>query len=401
MLLSLLELLQPWLQSVGLYRFLMVLDQLEFRVIASGLGAFFFVLVVGPRAIRWLAAKKIGDQARFDVEALDEALKSKSNTPTMGGLLIGAAILLATVLFGDLGLGAGHEVGGSYVRLAVVVVAWLGILGGFDDWLKLTASSRPGGSRQGLHAWEKLVFQLGLGALIGYFAFRAGEGTDGLAHAINLPFQKTYESPIGAVNDGVLYLPLWAYVAMMTVFMAGMSNAVNITDGMDGLASGVTIVVALGLVGLCLIAGDNDAARYLLVPYVATADQLAVVAAALAGACLGFLWFNASPASVFMGDTGSLLLGGLIGYLAVVLRQEFVVLVMSGVFMIEILSVVIQVGWFKWTKRRTGAGRRVFRCAPYHWHLHMGGWAETKVVIRCWVLSIVFVAVAYASMKLR
>ena len=198
------------------------------------------------------------------------------------------------------------------------------------------------------------------------------------------------------MNPGVLFLPLGLYVLLMTLMMAGMSNAVNITDGMDGLAAGVTAIVGVGLLVLCFVAGTESEARNLLVPYVATSGELAVVAAAMVGAALGFLWFNSSPASVFMGDTGSLCLGGLLGYIAVVVRQEFVVLLMSGVLVLEIASVIIQVGYFKAT-----GGKRVFRCAPYHWSLRMGGWPEQKIVARFWILSVLLVAVALASLKLR
>lgn len=391
MLFNLLDSLRPWLMQHGLYRFFMVLDQLGFRVFAAGGLAFAIVLAAGPRFIRWLREKKIGDTAQFDVAELNAALASKANTPTMGGMLIAVAIFLAVALFAD--------ITNNYVRYALIALAWLAGVGAADDWLKLTASSRPGSPRQGLYAWEKLVFQLGIGLLIGYFTYRAGVGPgDGpnLAHALNLPFQKTYDNPSAPIQPGILFMGVGVYTVITLLMMTGMSNAVNITDGMDGLASGITAIVALGLMVLCLVAGYEDAAKYLLVPYVATSDELAVVCAATAGACLGFLWWNAAPASVFMGDTGALFLGGILGYVAVVIRQEILLLVMSGVFLVEIGSVVLQVGYF----RATG-GRRIFRCAPYHWHLHRGGWPETKVVVRLWVVTVLLVAVALGSMKLR
>jgi phospho-N-acetylmuramoyl-pentapeptide-transferase len=391
MLYGLLDILQEWLTERDLYRFVMVFDQLGFRAFLAGFLAFATVLAAGPRTIRWLREKKIGDTAQFDVEALNEAMASKANTPTMGGVLIAAAIAGATLLLADLT--------NRYVQLALIVLVWHAAVGGADDWLKLTAASRRVGSRQGLYAWEKLVFQLGVGLLAGYFAYSAGfaaEGESSLAHALNLPFQKTYVSPVGDLNPNVWFLPPLAFVVLMTLMMAGMSNAVNITDGMDGLASGVTVAVGVGVLVLCFIAGSELDARWLLVPYVPASGELAVVVAATIGAAVGFLWFNAAPASVFMGDTGSLCLGGLLGYVAVAIRQEVVVLIMSAVFLIEIGSVVLQVGYFKWTK-----GRRIFRCAPYHWHLRMGGWPETKIVIRFWVASMVAVALALATLKLR
>ncbi|MDX2114233.1 MAG: phospho-N-acetylmuramoyl-pentapeptide-transferase [Planctomycetota bacterium] len=390
MLFNLLEMLRTWLMEHGVYRFVMVLDQLAFRAFLAGGLSFALVIVLGPRFIRWLREKKIGDKAQFDVAELNQLLASKANTPTMGGVLIAASILASTLLLSDLT--------NAYVQYAVVTIVWLAAVGAVDDWLKLTASSRPGGSRQGLFAWEKLVFQLGVGLLIGYFAHGAGDSSAGndLAHVLNLPFQKTYDNPSAPPAEGLIYLGVGAFTVIMLLMMTGMSNAVNITDGMDGLAGGISVAVTLGLMVLCFVAGYEDAAKYLLVPYVPTSDELAIVCAATAGGCLGFLWWNCSPAAVFMGDTGALFLGGLMGYVAVVIRQEALLLVMSGVFLIEIGSVTLQVAYFKATK-----GKRIFRCSPYHWHLHRGGWPETKIVARFWIISILLVAVAIASMKLR
>ncbi|MEQ9617390.1 MAG: phospho-N-acetylmuramoyl-pentapeptide-transferase [Phycisphaerales bacterium] len=372
------------------FRYVMVLEQIQFRAFVAGFLCFAIVLFCAKPVIRRLIALKIGDSAQFDVAALNDALKSKANTPTMGGVLIAGAIGVSILFTADLS--------NSYIIQSLIVLVWLACVGGVDDWLKLTAARRPGGSRQGLYSWEKLVFQLGLGLIVGYFAFSAGGSgqESSLANAVNLPFQKTYTSASSGPNPALWFLPVPLFVIWMTLVMSGLSNAVNITDGMDGLATGISAFVALGLMVLCFVAGYENAARYLLVPYIPTTDELAIVSAAIAGACLGFLWWNASPASVFMGDTGSLCLGGLIGYIAVVIRQEFVVFVMCGVFIMEIASVVLQVGYFKATK-----GKRIFRCAPYHWHLHMGGWQEQKIVSRFYIITLVLVAVALASLKVR
>ncbi len=379
-----------WLQDTPLRSMVMVFDRTSFRALAALCMSFGLILLLGKRVVRQLAALKIGDIPRTDVAALDEALASKRNTPTMGGVLIAGAILASTLLLAD--------VRSFYVQMALIVTLWMAALGGADDWLKLTSASRSGGGRQGLYSWEKLVFQLGLGAMIGWFVYRHGdtEAASDLAHALNLPLQKTYVSEPFGPNPSLIYLGPVAFVVITTLLISGMSNAVNITDGMDGLASGVSAWVALGLMALSFIAGWQVAAQYLLVPYVPGADELAVVAGAMCGACLGFLWWNASPAIVFMGDTGSLCLGGLIGYIAIVIRQEALVLLMSGVFLIEIGSVIAQVAYFKATK-----GKRIFRCAPYHWHLHMGGWAEQKIVARLWIVSVILVALALASIKVR
>jgi phospho-N-acetylmuramoyl-pentapeptide-transferase len=203
------------------------------------------------------------------------------------------------------------------------------------------------------------------------------------------------------LNPNLVFLSMPFFVVFALLMIAGLSNAVNITDGMDGLAGGISGIVSFALLVLALIAGSEQWAQYLLVPHITGGDELAVLAGAMAGACLGFLWWNAAPAQVFMGDTGSLALGGLIGYIAVAIRQEIVVLLMCGVFLLEIASVMMQVGWFKYTRIRTGTGKRIFRVAPYHHHLHMGGWAENQVVVRLWILAILLCVVALATLKLR
>ena len=370
---------------------LAMLDHVEFRALAAAGLAFAIVLLLGRRTIDYLKRMKIGDAGQTDAEALRAHSASKAHTPTMGGVLIAAAILASVVLLSDLTQ--------SYVQWGIIVLVWMAALGGVDDWLKLTAARRGAGSRQGLYAWEKLVFQLGVGLLVGFFAFRHGAGDEAnhMAYVVNLPFQRTY-TPVANYqpNPSLLYLPVIAYVVVAMLMVAGMSNAVNITDGMDGLAAGVSAAVALGLLILAVIAGEEVQAKRLLVPYIPSADELGVLAGAMLGACLGFLWWNCSPAQVFMGDTGSLCLGALIGYVAVVVRQEILVLVMCGIFLVEIGSVVLQVGYFKWTR-----GSRLFRCAPIHHHFHLGGWTENQVVVRCWIISVLLVIVALASIKVR
>lgn len=388
------DLVRNWLVDAGLYRVLGVMDQVQFRaLLAAGL-SFGLVTALGKRTIRYLVGLKIGDGGQSDAEALRAHARSKANVPTMGGVLICGAIFVSTLLLADITTPS--------VLLGLFVLLWLACVGGADDWLKLTASRR-GTGRQGLYAWEKLVFQLGVGLLAGYFAFRysAVEGGPALGHVLNLPFQRTFLPGARGVADNLVYLSLPVFVLVCVLMIAGLSNAVNITDGMDGLAGGIAGVVSFALLMLTLIAGSEQWAQYLLVPHVPRADELAVLAGAMAGACLGFLWWNAAPAQVFMGDTGSLALGGLIGYIAVAIRQEIVVLIMCGVFLMEIFSVVLQVGFFKYTRIRTGAGRRIFRVAPYHHHLHMGGWAENQVVSRLWILAILLCVIAMATLKLR
>jgi phospho-N-acetylmuramoyl-pentapeptide-transferase len=367
-----------------------LMDQLEFRALAAAGLSFAIVVVLGQPTIQFLRRLKVGDAGSTDAEALQTHAASKANTPTMGGVLICMAILLSTLLLADISQ--------KFVYLGLIVLVWLSVLGGFDDWLKLTAARR-GTGRQGLYAWEKLLFQLGIGLLAAFFLYRhhiaPGDAPD-IGHVLNLPLQRTYLPGSAEVNPGLIFLSMPVYVIIGVLLISGLSNAVNITDGMDGLAAGSGAVVSLGVMVLVFIAGTEQVALGLLVPHIAVANELAVLAGAMAGACLGFLWWNCSPAQVFMGDTGSLPLGGLLGYMAVASRQEIVVLLMCGVFLIEIASVVIQVGVF----RSTG-GKRVFLCAPYHHHLHLKNWTEQQVVARAWIVSAVLVVIGLASLKVR
>lgn len=389
MLYLLFKALSPWLSDRDLYRFVGILDQDQFRALAAAGTSFLIVLLLGKRTIAYLVRQKVGDAGLTDAQALRGVSQSKANTPTMGGVLIAGAILGSVLLLADLSE--------RYTQIGIIVVVWTAVLGGFDDWLKLTAARR-GTGRQGLLAWEKLAFQLGLGLLAGYFVSSHGATAEGpnLTHVLNLPFQRTYVPGSAQIAPGLITLAPLAFVAIAAVVITGMSNAVNITDGMDGLAGGIASIVAVGVTVLALIAGWSPAAQYLLVPHVAGAAELGVLGGATAGACLGFLWWNCSPAQVFMGDTGSLCLGGILGYIAVVIRQEAVVLLMSGVFLLEIGSVVVQVGYFKAT-----GGKRVFRCAPYHHHLHLGGWAEQRIVARFWIITVLLLVVGLASLKMR
>lgn len=381
---------------------LRVFGYVEFRAVLSIILSFAFVMLMGRRTIRWLLKQKIGDQPEFYNKDLNQLMKQKANTPTMGGVLIAGAIFLTTILLANLG--------SFYVVMALVCLVWLFCLGLVDDWLKLTSARRKPGSREGLYSWEKLVFQLGLAVVLGLFVHHWGFSKERfpidelrqMNHALNLPFLKTWAWEAGqwVPSPGLIVLGTWPFVLLTIVVITGSSNAVNLTDGMDGLASGVMIVVAFAFMVLAFIAGfdrgDFVLAKYLLVPHVKFADELAIVAGAMVGACLGFLWFNCSPAQVFMGDSGSLPLGGLIGYLAVVIRQEFLLLIIGGVFVMEAVSVILQVGYFK-----LSGGKRIFKCAPIHHHFHLMGWTEQQVVVRFWLLTAMCVAVALATIKLR
>jgi len=347
--------------------------------------AFLVVWLLGPRVIRILIHMKVGDIPDFDHKALNELTRHKANVPTMGGVLILAGVVVAVLLLANLTV--------FYVHMAFVSLAWLAALGFIDDWVKLRDKARFG-SRDGLKFYQKILFQIGLAVMLGIFIYRRGQATfEGVEiehyRILAIPFFK------GSVAYGVL-LPPAAFYIMTVLVVAGTSNAVNLTDGMDGLASGCVALCCFVFMLLAWAVGDARVAEYLLFPHIPQAGELSVLCGAMMGACLGFLWYNCHPAQVFMGDTGSLPLGGLIGYVAIVTRQELLLLIVGGVFVIEAFSVILQVGYFKAT-----GGKRIFRVAPLHHHFHLGGWTETQVVTRFWLLSVLFAAFALVTTKLR
>jgi len=380
--------LQNWLDGHGLYWVVRLMFNLEFRAFFAVVLGFVLVLVSGKRVIRWLVAQKVGDLPEFYNKDLNKLMASKAATPTMGGILICASILVTVFMLADMR--------NFLVRLGLLVMLWLAVLGGIDDWLKLTARRRAPNAREGLFAWEKLLFQLGIGVIAGIFLYRHGDTA--VAHVLNLPFQRTYvpgSDPV-ALESGLIHLSAFAYVLIATLLIAGTSNAVNLTDGMDGLAPGTLAIASFVLFGLAYLAGVYEVARELLVPHIEDADEMMIIAGAMAGACLGFLWFNASPAMVFMGDTGSLPLGGLVAYIAITIRQEVLLLVVGGVFFMEMMSVMLQVVYFRFS-----GGKRIFLCSPIHHHFQLKGWSEQQVVMRFWVLGVIFAMIALVSIKLR
>ncbi len=376
-------------RSIGLvYLFY---KSLLLRTAGAAVVSFAVVMLLAPRVIRFLIRRKLGDRPEFDHADLNELTRHKSNTPTMGGGLIALAIMASTILFANLGNG--------YIRMGLLALVWLGGLGAVDDWLKLRYSAGAG-SRDGLKMWEKILFQVGLAVMLSIFIYNFGAESHIIdeagrrinpAHSFYFPFKS---DPIA--------LPLLAYMAICMLTMVGSCNAVNLTDGMDGLASGCVMSVVVVFFVIAEITGVADWAKLFHLPFVAGTAEMTVLCGAILGACMGFLWYNTHPAQVFMGDTGSLPLGGLLGYIAVVTRQELLLLIAGGVFVMEAVSVILQIGYFKFTRPAKGMpGKRLFRCAPLHHHFHLGGWAESKVVVRFWVLGFIFAALALATLKLR
>jgi phospho-N-acetylmuramoyl-pentapeptide-transferase len=364
--------------KLGFYAY----EEVVFRSVSATLTSLLIALLIGPRIIRWLMRKKIGDRPEFHHAALNELTKEKANTPTMGGLIIIISALVTTLLWAKLN--------NPFVQKAIVLVIWFSALGGVDDWLKLTSDIRHR-SRNGLKPWEKLLFQIGGAVLIASFLYADfAYITDG--KRFWLPFYK----------HGIL-LANWAFVLIAIFYISATSNAVNLTDGMDGLAAGCVGMVSLVLAILCYVAseamtrtGSYTWAMYLLLPAIPHAGELSIFYSAILGAVLGFLWYNCHPAQTFMGDVGSLPLGAAMGYGALVTRNEILLFIIGGVFVLELVSVVLQVGYFKYT-----GGKRLFRCAPIHHHFHLAGWSEPQVVVRFWLLAAAFAALALATLKIR
>jgi phospho-N-acetylmuramoyl-pentapeptide-transferase len=353
-----------------------------FRSVAAILTSLAIALVIGPKIIRWLMRKKIGDRPEFHHATLNELTKEKANTPTMGGLIIILATVTTTLLWAKLN--------NPFIQKAIVLIIWFAALGAADDWLKLTAGARQR-SRNGLRPWEKLIFQIGGAVLIASFLY---------ADFVNIDDAKLFWLPF--YKHG-LPLANWMFILIAIFYLSATSNAVNLADGMDGLAAGCVGMVSLVLALLCYVSSETMAratpvtwASYLLLPAIPQAGELSIFFAAILGAVLGFLWFNCHPAQTFMGDVGSLPLGAAMGYGAIVTRNEILLLVIGGVFVMELMSVVLQVGYFKYT-----GGKRLFRCAPIHHHFHLIGWSEPQVVVRFWLLSAAFAALALATLKIR
>jgi phospho-N-acetylmuramoyl-pentapeptide-transferase len=379
--------LYEWLQHLKWAGNDWILGNILFRSAMAILCGFVTVLLSGGQVIRWLMRQKVGDMPEFYNATLNELTKNKKNTPTMGGIMIIGAILVTVFLFAN--------IGNFYVRMAMFCMVYLAILGGVDDWLKLTQGRRTPGSREGLYAWEKMVFQVSLGVLLALFIYRHGAspplegGAGGIdlapnAQKLNWPFFRD------------LALPVWLFAVLTVITITGSSNAVNLTDGMDGLAAGCMVVVAISFMALVYVTGVREVATTLHFQWVPWTGELAVVCGAIAGACLGFLWYNCNPAQVFMGDTGSLALGGVIGYIAIVIRQEPMLLLIGGIFVLEATSVMMQVGYFRMT-----GGKRIFLCSPIHHHFHLKGWSEQQVVVRFWLISALCAAFGLATVKLR
>ncbi|MDG1073979.1 MAG: phospho-N-acetylmuramoyl-pentapeptide-transferase [Methylophilaceae bacterium] len=350
-----------------------VFNYITLRAVLATLTALMISFVVGPTMIRKLTQYKVGQAVRDDGP---QSHLIKAGTPTMGGALILVAIALSTLLWADL-----HN---RFVWVVLITTLGFGAIGWVDDYRKVVHRNPKGLSAKAKIFWQSLI---GLG--VGIFLYQTAASP--IETTLIFPFFKNAVLPLGFVG----------FLVLTYMVVVGSSNAVNLTDGLDGLAILPTVMVGGALGVFAYVAGHLYFSKYLGVPYVAGAGELMVFCAAMAGAGLGFLWFNAYPAEVFMGDVGALALGGALGVVAVIVRQEIVLFIMGGVFVVETFSVAMQVLYFKYTKYKTGIGQRIFLMAPLHHHYEQKGWKETQVVVRFWIITMMLVLVGLSALKIR
>jgi phospho-N-acetylmuramoyl-pentapeptide-transferase len=406
----------------GLFQFI------SFRALMAILLSLIITMIYGKNIIRFLQKKQVGESVR---ELGLQGEEKKKGTPTMGGIIILLGILIPTLLFANLDK--------VYIRLVILSTVWLGIVGFVDDYLKLRAKrlaqkegkSYKKGDKDGLAGWSKILGQIGLGIIIGatlmfndnvrvYREFQGAataavpgkipiQTRDSVRYFVpanepitTIPFVKGHEFNYAKLlPKGLRHFTGILYILIVIFIVTAVSNGANITDGLDGLATGVSAIIGLGLALFAYASGNLRLADYLNIMYIPNLDELSIFIAALIGACIGFLWYNTFPAQVFMGDTGSLALGGIIASVAIMVRKELMIPIFCGVFLVENLSVVLQVSYFKYTKKKYGEGRRIFLMSPLHHHYQKLGYHESKIAVRFWIVTLMCVVFAILSLKLR
>jgi phospho-N-acetylmuramoyl-pentapeptide-transferase len=384
--------------GAGVFRFI------SFRAGMAMILSLLIALFFGRKVIRYLRVKQIGESVR-DLGL--QGQMEKKGTPTMGGIIIIACILIPTLLFA--------KIDNIYIILLMISTVWMGLIGFLDDYIKVFKKNK-----EGLAGKFKVIGQIGLGLLVGLVMFfnkgvlirtflTNGNGVtdynkyvDEHLPTTTIPFFKNnelnYHDLLNFISDDYTWV---IYVLVVIFIVTAVSNGANITDGIDGLAAGSSAIVALTLGILAYVSGNAIFAKYLNIMYIPNSGELVIFCAAFVGACIGFLWYNSFPAQVFMGDTGSLALGGIIAVLAIIVRKELLIPVLCGIFLVENLSVVMQVAYFKYTKKRYGEGRRIFKMSPLHHHYQKVGYHESKIVIRFWIIGILLAIITLATLKLR
>ena len=388
--------LAQWLQTLSPeFGFFRVFQYLTFRAVMAALTALLIGLVAGPAVIRRLAALKIGQPIR------EYALQShlvKSGTPTMGGVLILICIAVSTLLWADLA--------NRFVWIVLIVTLGFGAIGWVDDWRKVVNKDPEGMPSREKYMWQSII---GLLAAL-YLVFSISESSNlrvlelfyswvKSGFDVNLPPKAGLLLPF--IKEVSYPLGVFGFVIMTYLVIVGSSNAVNLTDGLDGLAIMPVVMVGSALGVFAYVTGSSVFSKYLLFPYIPGSGELMIFCSAMAGAGLAFLWFNTHPAQVFMGDVGALALGAALGTVAVIVRQEIVLAIMGGIFVVEALSVMLQVTYFKVTKKKYGTGRRILKMAPLHHHFEKSGWKETQVVVRFWIITMLLCLVGLSTLKLR
>jgi len=400
-----------------------VFQYISFRAAAALITSLFISMIIGKRLINYLRNKQVGETVRdLGLEGQSE----KQGTPTMGGLIILAAILVPTLLFAKL-----HNI---YILIVLITTIWLGIIGFMDDYIKVFKKDK-----KGLSGKVKIMGQIGLGLLVGFIMYFNDnvvirervvksayvpsaeifnvEGSSVQERApifsktpikstkTTIPFVKNnefdYSSLISWLGEGAWKWTWLVFIPVVIFIIIAVSNGANLTDGLDGLATGTSAIVGVTLGVLAYVSGNIVFANYLNIMYIPNTGELAIYVSAFVGACIGFMWYNSYPAQVFMGDTGSLALGGVIAVFAIIIRKEILIPIFCGIFLAENLSVVLQVGWFKYTKRKYGEGRRIFRMSPLHHHFQKLGYHESKIVIRFLIIGIMLAVLTIVTLKLR
>ncbi|MCJ7497866.1 MAG: phospho-N-acetylmuramoyl-pentapeptide-transferase [candidate division Zixibacteria bacterium] len=359
------HLLYPLSKNISFFN---LFKYITFRTACATVTALLLSLILGPYFIRKLKERQVKEKIRAEGPA---SHLTKEGTPTMGGLIILFSVVLPTALWADFT--------NRYIQIILLTTIWMGLIGFMDDYLK-AIKHQP----KGLVGRKKLIGQVSLGLVLGallYF-FPPSRNFD---TATEIPFIKNY-----FLDFGILYIPF------VMLVLTGSSNAVNLTDGLDGLAIGLTGLCAVAFAGIAYVTGRTDFSRYLGITYLEGSGELTIFCGTLIGAALGFLWFNSYPAEVFMGDTGALALGGSLGIIAVMVKKELLLVIVGGVFVAEALSVILQVSYFKWSK-----GKRIFKMAPLHHHFELSGWKESKVVVRFWIAGAIFALLTLSTLKIR
>ena len=398
-----------------------VFQYISFRAGAALITSLFITMIIGKRLIGFLRKKQVGEEVR-DLGL--EGQKNKKGTPTMGGLIILAAILIPTLLFAKLD--------NIYIILILIATVWLGFIGFLDDYIKVFRKEK-----RGLAGKFKVMGQIVLGLIVGFIMYYSDNivireridrevvsqsnevpGTENTGEKklifnktpvkstkTTIPFVKNnefdYSSLISWMGEGAKKWTWLIFIPLVIFIIIAVSNGANLTDGLDGLATGTSAIIGITLAVLAYVSGNYIIADYLNIMYIPNTGELAIYISAFVGACIGFLWYNSYPAQVFMGDTGSLALGGIIAVFAIMIRKEIMIPIFCGIFLAENLSVVLQVSWFKYTRRKFGTGRRVFKMSPLHHHFQMLGYHESKIVIRFFIIGIMLAVLSIVTLKLR